>query len=635
MAGNPTGILFNDPQAKPLSTTGSPQAGAYWIFYLTGTTTPANVYQDGGLTTPLSQVPGTAQPSCTADSAGRFNPIYLDPSVTYRVQLFNQTGSKLEDTDPYVVPTGITTATEIGELLYPQSVAEINAGVSPVNYEYPPNHIFRYITDLANVLAGTSGVDNSVGAQNWLNTLTVGCTATLIGTVNAQGLILKTSDVRFTGGGWLKPVSNAVTATVLQIGQDSTSTYVRRIAGSLNIGDKTAFYTNWSNITGLALQYGAEHNLTLNLYGLGVGMTFNPTLGASAYCQFVLQDVINNGVGILFNATGTGGYCNEHDFFGGRFSMNSSSWAAGQCYIYGHKVGTNLPNNIRFWGPSFEGANRVLDWGGESLRIENARWETGLSSGTAGTDFDTVFWNFTSDATRNRINLSYNSQWLSGVYTNSLGSGTQINNSTFTMVGDMTPFITAGCWLAVTISGVVQIVPVFGATYSSPNTTVYCASDLITASPTAVVGARINDAGTLNSIKLTVNDVPTIASCGSEAINDMLMFLNHCALYITSLNVNYPAMTLSSPASAANDALRIVNAGSGGRTAGITGAGDGTFNKLGLYGNSPAGQVTGWGTPTGITQVSNFPGASATLAQCSGVLAKIIADLKTLGYYAA
>lgn len=93
----PIGILFSDPQVKPLSTVGQPQAGAYLNFYLTGTLTPANVYADGGLTTPLNQ-------PVTADSAGRFVPIYLNPVTFYRVQLYNAGGSKLEDTDPYVVP---------------------------------------------------------------------------------------------------------------------------------------------------------------------------------------------------------------------------------------------------------------------------------------------------------------------------------------------------------------------------------------------------------------------------------------------------------------------------------------------------------------------------------------------------
>lgn len=104
----PTGILFYDGQAKPLSTAGQFMAGCYFQFYLTGTTTLTNVYADGLLTTPLSQTPGAPQPSTTADSAGRFNPIYLNPATIYHVKLFTQGGVLLEDIDPYVVPTNGT-----------------------------------------------------------------------------------------------------------------------------------------------------------------------------------------------------------------------------------------------------------------------------------------------------------------------------------------------------------------------------------------------------------------------------------------------------------------------------------------------------------------------------------------------
>ncbi|MGO9039313.1 MAG: glycosyl hydrolase family 28-related protein [Steroidobacteraceae bacterium] len=139
----PTGILFSDPQAKPLSTVGQPQAAAYYLFYLTGGTTPAPVYADGLLTTALSQTPGAAQPSCTADSAGRFNPIYMNPSLVYRVQLYNSLGVKLEDTDPYVVP-GIGNAAAIGAALYPESTAETAASVTIVNGQIAWGNVLRY-----------------------------------------------------------------------------------------------------------------------------------------------------------------------------------------------------------------------------------------------------------------------------------------------------------------------------------------------------------------------------------------------------------------------------------------------------------------------------------------------------------
>ena len=42
-------------------------------------------------------------------------------------------------------------------------------------------------------------------------------------------------------------------------------------------------------------------------------------------------------------------------------------------------------------------------------------------------------------------------------------------------------------------------------------------------------------------------------------------------------------------------------------------------------------QVTGYGTPTGASRLSNFPGASATLAQTSAQVAQMITDLKAHG----
>ena len=59
------------------------------------------------------------------------------------------------------------------------------------------------------------------------------------------------------------------------------------------------------------------------------------------------------------------------------------------------------------------------------------------------------------------------------------------------------------------------------------------------------------------------------------------------------------------------------------------------FGKVGVNGNSPPSQVTGWGTPTGAAVVTNFNGASGTLVNCTNAIAKIITDLKAFGLYGA
>ena len=69
-------------------------AGAKLYVYLTGTTTNATYYTNADGTTP-----GT-NPQ-TADGAGLFAPVYLDPSITYRIKVTDSTGTTtLYDIDP-------------------------------------------------------------------------------------------------------------------------------------------------------------------------------------------------------------------------------------------------------------------------------------------------------------------------------------------------------------------------------------------------------------------------------------------------------------------------------------------------------------------------------------------------------
>lgn len=77
-----------------LDANADPYSGAKWYFYQSGTTTPLAVYADATLTISLGSV-------VTADSAGRFVPIYLDPQSLYRAVLKNATGSAtVSDIDP-------------------------------------------------------------------------------------------------------------------------------------------------------------------------------------------------------------------------------------------------------------------------------------------------------------------------------------------------------------------------------------------------------------------------------------------------------------------------------------------------------------------------------------------------------
>ena len=159
----PTGILFNDPRAKPLSASGQFQAGAYYQFYLTGTTTLANVYADGALTSPLSQTPGTGQTTAAGD--GRLIAIYMDPKVIYRVQLYNASAMLLEDTDPYVVPAGSSSAAAQTFISGGTDVGAVNAYALTIsNYPAYFNNS-TIVFETANTNTGPSTLNvNSLGA---------------------------------------------------------------------------------------------------------------------------------------------------------------------------------------------------------------------------------------------------------------------------------------------------------------------------------------------------------------------------------------------------------------------------------------------------------------------------------------
>lgn len=87
--------LFSEPTARPLTPSGAIMPGAKLTFYESGTTTPATVYADAALQTPLSN-------PVEADASGRFPPIYLDPLTTYRVLLHDADDVLIYDVDPYL-----------------------------------------------------------------------------------------------------------------------------------------------------------------------------------------------------------------------------------------------------------------------------------------------------------------------------------------------------------------------------------------------------------------------------------------------------------------------------------------------------------------------------------------------------
>lgn len=85
------GYLADLPRAT--NNDGTPISGATWTFYTTGTSTLRAVYSNSTLATSLGS-------TVTADSAGKFGPIYLNTAFQYRAILKDAGGSTIKDIDP-------------------------------------------------------------------------------------------------------------------------------------------------------------------------------------------------------------------------------------------------------------------------------------------------------------------------------------------------------------------------------------------------------------------------------------------------------------------------------------------------------------------------------------------------------
>jgi len=98
------GLLFAEPYARPLSTAAQFQSGCYLLFFNNATGLLATVYRDAALLWPYNETTiagagpqtGATRTGLKSDGTGRFDPIYLNPAITYNYQLFSAPGALLE-----------------------------------------------------------------------------------------------------------------------------------------------------------------------------------------------------------------------------------------------------------------------------------------------------------------------------------------------------------------------------------------------------------------------------------------------------------------------------------------------------------------------------------------------------------
>jgi hypothetical protein len=142
------GQLYRLPFSQPLSPDGKTLPNGYRTFYRTNSTAVAAVFQDSAMTTPYV-------PPVRASATSTFSPIYLNPALEYRSQLFSQNGQMLEDVDTINNNTagGPSTVTMPGAIAVAQ-----NAG-APTGYARSAS---KAVTTSRSTLAVTADPDLSV-----------------------------------------------------------------------------------------------------------------------------------------------------------------------------------------------------------------------------------------------------------------------------------------------------------------------------------------------------------------------------------------------------------------------------------------------------------------------------------------
>jgi hypothetical protein len=191
--------LFTSPFVPAFNASGVLAPGSTLTFYLTGTTTLANIYDDADLTTPLAN-------PITADAGGQFPAIYLDPKIVYRVVLTPPTGSPMER-DPYTDQDVVLRLSRF--VSFAAAIAAASGGTLLVDRDETITTEMAIPVDTT--IQGAGGV--LTASSNAFNMLAPGSGCVLEGLILRGPFLGELASLDTVGHGvWLDAVQNAVVA---------------------------------------------------------------------------------------------------------------------------------------------------------------------------------------------------------------------------------------------------------------------------------------------------------------------------------------------------------------------------------------------------------------------------------------
>lgn len=461
---------------------GTALANSTYKFFLTGTATPANVYQDGALTTPFP-ITGTV----TADNFGRFPPIYTDTSIIYKVQFFDSGNNLKWTVDPYTPPlatVGTSSKVAFGMIIAPTGEVTIpapNTGGTGISLTLVAGELGSAPLQISSTLPGNSALIINSSATTGAQTATF--TAT-----NKPGTAASAP------AGWLPITCDGVQYyTPIWHGNPFTP-YVANpsaigeviIASSVTFGGNgltaavggTASPSNWfiPSRTGVGAGYFINITKTGGLSGL-----------AFSAAQGVWTNITSGGLAINSNAQAqiTGTY-------------NLSTSVSGTPVVASGTI--TLANNNGIQSPAINGATPLVLAGNGTSTLNGVGASNWFLPTTANTGAS--YW---INITRTGGTSGYNFAAAQGAWTNITNGGLSIGVSGT----GATTFSVSGTYLIASDSGGVNrlgsgTITLNGSNVQSPNWS--------GTTPLVLVG---NGSTTLNGVSTSNWYSPTSSNVGS------------------------------------------------------------------------------------------------------------------------
>lgn len=269
---------FTDPRPQFSDATPSPFAGGFLYFYETGSTTPADTYSDSTLSTANSN-------PVELDSAGRLpNDVFLDPNITYKVQLTDADGVPIWTADPVDDPAANVSAALQVYAGNPNGNLAGSAGT-------PGGSGSSAVWDITNNLLYVCTTSGSASTAVWTQ---VG--ATLAGGVQMTGVISPTAlaadqnDYTPTGNAAASWIRQDASANVIITGLANGTTGFLKVITNIS-ADKTITLADQSSSSTAANRFAFTDRKKVVLYpGESISLIYDSTSSRWRPRQTPVQD---------------------------------------------------------------------------------------------------------------------------------------------------------------------------------------------------------------------------------------------------------------------------------------------------------------------------------------------------------